>query len=53
MTRYGFLLTCAAAMLMLGIVGCKSEPEHKKMVVTETQHEGEVEAVSPGEMVVE
>ena len=34
------------------IVGC-SEPERRKVTVHEEQREGEVQEVSPGEMVVE
>lgn len=33
-------------------VGC-TEREHRKVTVHEEQHEGEVESVSPGEMIVE
>lgn len=45
------LLTCALLTVTL-LVGC-AEREHRKMTVKQEQHEGPVEPVAPGEMIVE
>lgn len=48
--RVGLLAGGIVALALL--VGC-AEREHRKMIVEEEQHEGEVEPVAPGEMVPE
>lgn len=48
------LLPLMVGLVVLAFVaGCGGDREERKIIIHEEQHEGEVQEVSPGQMVVE
>lgn len=48
------LLQLMVGLVALALVaGCGGDREERKIIIREEQHEGEVQEVSPGEMIVE
>ena len=51
--NYRWMIPFAIMLLFVVFFAGCAKNEHRKVTVTETQHEGEVVDQSPGEMVVE